>query len=85
MSLLALTNRESAHEFVVVFRRKGNQESVQETHQVEHQVEHARHPLTAKQKDVINYCSVSRTAKEIMDRFGVYNQSRSRKIYPTPN
>ena len=105
-------NHETAHEFVIVFRRKSNQatnevtngvanevmhqvehqvthqEMHQETHQVEHQVEHQVNPvkvsLTGVQKDILNFCSVPRTAQEIMDKIGVYNQSRSRKKYIQP-
>ena len=65
-----------------------HQESVQEMHQVKHQVEHQVNPvkvsLTGVQKDILNFCSIPRTAQEIMDRLGVYNQSRSRKKYIQP-
>ena len=76
--------------------QESNQESVQETHQemhqethqVEHQVEHQVNPvkvsLTGVQKDILNFCSIPRTAQEILDRLGVYNQSRSRKKYIQP-
>lgn len=97
-------NLESAHEFVVIFRRESDYETNQVTnevmhqveHQVKHQVEHqveyqvkhqvkpANVSLTGVQKDIVNFCSVPRTAKEIMDRLGVYNQSRSRKRYIQP-
>lgn len=97
-------NIESAHEFVVTFRRErvqeiseaSNQVTSKELHQVEHQVEHqvkhqVKHQersitisLTSSQKDIVNFCSVPRTAQEIMDRLGIYNQSRSRKKYILP-
>ena len=88
-------NLESAHEFVTIIKRKpgaGNQESNEVTnevaneveHQVEHQVKSAKISLTGIQKDIVNFCSIPRTAKEIMDRLGVYNQSRSRKRYIQP-
>lgn len=89
-------NIESAHEFVVTFRRErvqeiseaSNQVTSKELHQVEHQVEHQERSitisLTSYQKDIINFCSVPRTAQEIMDRLGIYNQSRSRKKYILP-
>ena len=40
--------------------------------------------LTNKQKDILNFCSVPRTAAEIMDRLGVSNQSRNRAAHITP-
>jgi hypothetical protein len=40
--------------------------------------------LTKVQKDIVNSCSVPRTAKEILDRKGLYNQSRARKKYIQP-
>ncbi len=42
-----------------------------------------RKPLTNKQKDIINFCSVPRTAAEIMERLGVSNQTRNRERYIT--
>lgn len=84
-------NEEKIHEFVIIIKREpgtSDQESVQETHQVKHQVEHQVNPvkvsLTGVQKDILNFCSIPRTAQEIMDRLGVYNQSRSRKKYIQP-
>lgn len=64
----------------------------QDKHQVEHQVEHQDkhtqsapiHILSATEKDIVNFCSVPRTAQEILDRLGIYNQSRSRKKYIQP-
>lgn len=40
-------------------------------------------PLTNKQKDIINFCSVPRTAAEIMERVGVSNQTKNRERYIT--
>ena len=93
-------NLESAHEFVVTFRRKsvqvisevGNmvtngelhQELHQETHQETHQEEFSKARLTKEQLDIVNFCSVPRSAKEILDRKGLYNQSRARKKYIQP-
>ncbi len=81
-------NMEEAHEFVIVIHRNNNQEKHQVEHQVEHQekVQKNNHKieLTKIQKDIVNFCSVPRTAKEIMDRIGVYNQSRSRKKHIQP-
>ena len=46
-----------------------------------HQDAPSKSLLTKKQIDIVNFCSVPRTAKEIMDRLGLYNQSRSRKTH----
>ena len=39
--------------------------------------------LTKKEEDIRNFCSVPRTAKEIMDRLGISNQSKNRQKYIT--
>ena len=73
--------------------QEGVQESVQETHQEMHQDEHQetnqetnqerrlKSSLTSSQKDIVNFCSIPRTAQEILDRIGVSNQTRTRKKY----
>ena len=81
-------NHESAHEFVVVFHRKSNQESNQEsnhvTNHVTNQEKRTKVSLSSKQKDIVNFCSVPRTAKEILDRIGVSNQSINKKRHIQP-
>ena len=42
-----------------------------------------RVPLTNKQRDIINFCSVPRTSAEIMERLGVSNQTKNRERYIT--
>mgnify|MGYP002524581965 CR=1 FL=1 len=42
-----------------------------------------RVPLTNKQKDIVNFCSVPRTSVEIMNRLGLSNQSKNRERYIT--
>ena len=54
-------------------------------HQVVHQVVHQpKAQLTQQQKDIVNFCSLPRTAQEIMDRIGVTNQSTNRKRHIQP-
>lgn len=85
-------NRQTAHEFVIVIRRKrnslSNQESNQETNQESNQEttqERSRKQvLTKRQKDIINFCSVPRSASEIMNRIGVSNQSANRRRHIVP-
>lgn len=71
------------------------QETHQVKHHVEHQVEHQEmhqetngvtnevNPvnvsLTGTQKDILNFCSVPRTAKQILERLGLTNQTYNRK------
>ena len=92
-------NRETANELVITIRRsvqEGVQEGVQETHQEMHQETHqesnqesnqeivVKRSLTNKQKDIVNFCSVPRSAQEILDRIGVSNQTANRKRYIQP-
>ena len=42
-----------------------------------------RRQLTNKEKDLVNFCSVPRTAKEIIERAGVTNQTKNREKYVT--
>ena len=58
-----------------------NQAANQVTNQVTNQVRTSRHPLTKEEKDIVNYCSVPRSAQEILDRVGVSVQTRTRKKY----
>ena len=96
-------NIPSAHEFVIVIRRKNqesnqgsNQESSQvnnqesnqgnnqESNQVSNQANNSNHHFTKTQKDIINFCSIPRSAKEIMDRIGISNQSANRRRHIMP-
>jgi len=43
-----------------------------------------RPPISNKEKDIVNFCSVPRSAQEILDRVGVSNQTRHRKKYIQP-
>jgi predicted HTH transcriptional regulator len=40
--------------------------------------------LSDKQRDIVNFCSVPRTASEIMERMGLSNQYKNRVKYITP-
>lgn len=81
-------NIEEAHEFVIVIRRRSNQESVQESAQesVQDNVQENQHKikLTKNQKDIVNFCSVPRSAKEIMERIGLINHSANKKRHIQP-
>ena len=64
---------------------KSNQVQV-ESNQVEQERSNqvARPKVTKKQEDIINFCSVPRTAQEIMDRLGITNQQTTRERHITP-
>ena len=56
-----------------------------ESSQVQADLVTMRHlQLTNKQKDILNFCSVPRTAAEIMERLGISNQSKNRATHITP-
>lgn len=74
----------SANEFLITIPRKSNQtkeESNQESNQEYPNL--VTRKLTKEEKDIRNFCSVPRTAQEIMDRVGVTNQSKNRQKYIT--
>lgn len=82
----------SANEFLITIPRKSNQTkegSNQESNQGSNQGSNQEYPnlvtrkLTKEEKDIRNFCSVPRTAQEIMDRLGVTNQSKNRQKYIT--
>lgn len=84
-------NLDSAHEFVTIIRRKpgvGVQESVQESVQENVQETNQEKPikvsLTGHQKDIVNFCSVPRTAAEILNRLELSQHSANRKRHIQP-
>ena len=92
---VSFQNFESAHEFVTIIKRKTgagvqdgngviNEITNQETNQETNPKNSIKILLTGSQKDVVNFCSIPRTAQEILDRIGVSNQTRTRKKYIQP-
>ncbi len=89
-------SHETAHEFVIIFRRKSVQESNQVSNQVGNgvtngvangvtrQVDPSKPLLTKAQKDIVNFCSVPRSALEILERIGLTNQTFNRKKHIQP-
>ena len=91
---IEVLNDEKRKEVIVTFWRGSNQESVRVT---EHRGEVTKKSnqetkkvtkksnqetkLSGKLKDIVNYCTVPRTAQEIMARLGITNQSKNRKKY----
>lgn len=88
----------AANEFVITIPRESNQVQA-ESNQVMTANEHKSNQadkesnqprvnlvtrkLTKKEEDIRNFCSVPRTAQEIMDRLKISNQSKNRQKYIT--
>ena len=92
-------NEEKIHEFVIIIKRapgandqEGDQDNIQETNGVTNEVTNGvtnevnpvKISLTSTQKDILNFCSVPRTAKEILERLGLTNQTYNRKKHIQP-
>jgi len=89
-------NEPTIHEFVVIFWRS-NQQGEKVTIKSNYQeqkvtiksndqeekvtIKNSGMSLSMRQKQVIDYCSIPRTAQEIMHFLGISNQSKNRKKY----
>ena len=58
--------------------------SDEESNQVKGEKELSHPKLTKQQEDIRNFCSIPRTAQEIMDRLGITNQSKNRQRHIQP-
>ena len=80
-------NEPAIHEFVVIFRRsnqQGEKVTIKSNDQEEKvTIKNSGMSLSIRQKQVIDYCSIPRTAQEIMDFLKISNQSKNRKKYIT--
>lgn len=80
-------NEPTIHEFVVIFRRsnqQGEKVTIKSNDQEEEvTIKNSGMSLSIRQKQVIDYCSIPRTAQEIMDFLKISNQSKNRKKYIT--
>lgn len=82
----------STNEFIITISRKSNQvsnqvsqKSNQETLKSNQENKYmVTRELTKKEEDICNFCSVPRTAQEIMERLGVSNQSKNRQKFIVP-
>ena len=96
---MTFKNEEKIHEFVIIIKREpdasdqeGDQDNIQETNGVTNEVANGvtnevnpvKVSLTSTQKDILNFCSVPRTAKEILERLGLTNQTYNRKKHIQP-
>ncbi len=85
----------ATNEFVITIPRKSNQaqevtdqvtdqpaiKTDQATDQPQHKSDQPRFKLSKKQEDIKNFCSVPRTAREILERTGVTTHFDNRKKY----
>ena len=82
-------NNDKAQEFVITVWRGESNQVEGESNQVEDHNTGLRHSdtpkvsLSNKQRDIVNFCSVPRTTKEILDRIGVSMHSKNRERYIT--
>ena len=81
-------DNEKTREFVITIPRREhhvkNAPSNGEMHHENAPSSEKTHQLTKKQTDIINFCSIPRSSKEIMDRLGLCNQSRNRQRHIQP-
>ena len=78
------TNQESNQENNQENNQESNQENNQESNQEKHKSKSVKVSLTGRQQDIVNFCSVPRTAQEILDRLGLSQQSVNRKRHIQP-
>ena len=71
LSSMCIENNEAA---------KRDKDGVEETEDGARVVRTPYKQLPSVQKDIIQFCAIPRTAKEIMDHIGYYNNSKNRKV-----
>ena len=88
-------NEPKIHEFVVIFRRSNHHDdevTIKSNHHDDEVTIKSNHHddevtikssvlLSQRQKKIVDFCSIPRTAQEIMDFIGISNQSKNRKKY----
>ena len=77
-------DQESNQEGNQVSVQESDQVSVQESDQENVQGKSVKISLTGSQRDIVNFCSVPRTAQEILDRLGLSQHSANRKRHIQP-
>ena len=79
------------NQVMIANERKSNQAMIANEHKSNQADKKSNQPrmnlvtrkLTKKEEDIRNFCSVPRTAQEIMDRLKISNQSKNRQKYIT--
>lgn len=83
-------NDERTHEFLITIMRNGDLDTNSSTQTLDLDTqtpdldtagETIRPKLSNKQKDIVNFCSIPRSTKEILDRIGVSMHSKNREKY----
>lgn len=81
-------NDERTHEFLITIMRNGDLDTNSSTQTLDLDTqtpdldtagETIRPKLSNKQKDIVNFCSIPRSTKEILDRIGVSMHSKNRE------
>ncbi len=83
MSKVQFKNDERTHEFLITIARKGNLDTIRTNLDTDLDTSPQRRKLTNKEKDIIQFCSVPRSAKEILNRVGVSSHTKNREKYVT--
>ena len=83
MSKVQFKNDERTHEFLITIARKGNLDTIRANLDTDLDTSPQRRKLTNKEKDIIQFCSVPRSAKEILNRVGVSSHTKNREKYVT--
>ena len=78
---IEVLNDEKRKEVIVTFWRESNQESVRGNGKSARPGVRAKDALTGKELDIVNYCTVPRTSKEILARVGVSYHSKNLAKY----
>lgn len=87
---IEVLNDEKRKEVIVTIWRESNQGSVRVTEhsngvtELSNGAQPAKTKLPGKVQDIVNYCTVPRTAAEILSRMGLTNQTKNRKKYINP-
>ena len=76
-------NDERTHEFLITIERKEDLDTVQANSDTNLDTVPQRRKLSNKEKDIIQFCSVPRSTKEILDRVGVSSHTKNREKYVT--
>ena len=89
MSKVQFKNDERTHEFLITVTRRNDLDTDSDTFRADSDISPDTTPvierskLTNKQKDIINFCSIPRSSREILGRAGVKYHNTNIKKYVT--
>lgn len=78
---MQFNNDERTHEFMITIKRDADSGNLEETPDTTPDT--TRPKLTNKQKDIVNFCSIPRSSREILERAGVKYHNTNIKKYVT--